>query len=190
MINRVNRIVLGLIGLVIAAVAVVGLLVAGDTISVDDEPGELYRDLADDVIGAKEAWGAGVIALAVVLAWLGLWWAFRQLVARADGSGVSTTEVVRTDRGSTTLEPVAVARAVAQDLETVPGVTGSKVRFIEMGQKPHLVATVSIRDDTEPAMVREAAEEPFARLCHALGTPGVTVDLRIRPTGAQPARVS
>jgi len=186
-IDRVNRVALGLIGAVMAAAGVIGLLARRRAIDLA-EPGTLYRRVHRNVVDHPETWKWSAIAGGTVLALASLLWVWRQIRPRGDGR-ISTTVLTRSQRGKTSVEPVAVARAVAKDLERVPGVTGAKVRMVTMTTRPQLVALVSIRDDADPHRVREGAELPYFRLCQALAVDAVDVDLRLRPTDELAARV-
>ena len=188
MVDGVNRFVLAFVGLVAAVASGLGLLLAEGTLEWD-QPSEIYERLADDAVANEAVWGGVAIAGGVLLALLGLAWAWRQLVGRSDGTGLGTTALVRTPKGRTTVEPVALARAVAADLATVPGVTNSRVRLLDLSPQPHLVAVLSLEDDAQMAAVREAAEAPFDRLCRALESPNLSADIRFRPTGKERSRV-
>lgn len=187
MIDRVNRIALGLIGAGMAAAGVIGLLARSNAIDLA-EPGTLYRRVNRNVVDHPDTWTWAAIAGGTVLALISLLWVWRQVRPRGDGR-ISTTVLTRSGRGKTSVEPVAVARTVAKDLERVPGVTGAKVRMVSMTTRPQLVAMVSIRDDADPHRVREGAELPYFRLCQALDVEAVDVDLRLRPTDEVAARV-
>ncbi len=186
MIDRLNRVLLTLLALLVAAAAVVGLLAGGGQLDVR-EPGSLYTDGADDVPERPELWGGVAIAVLVVLAVVGLVWAWRQVRPRREGGHLSPVELRRDQRGHTTVGSAALARMVADDLERLPGVVGSRVRVVEMAPRPRLIAWLDLGGDAEPALVRNATEVPLGRLCHALGVETVDADLRLRPTGTAPA---
>lgn len=188
LVDRVNRVVLFLIGLLLAAAGGVGLAAANGQLDLD-EPGQLYREAVDDVVDQRVAWATGALTALAILAILGLVWAWRQMAARADGPALGTVNVHDTPMGRTTVEPVAVARALARDLETVDGVTGAKVRVLEVQPQPHIVASVDLDAKATPAAVRAGVEEPIARACQVLAVPEMAVDLRLNPSDTQPPRV-
>jgi hypothetical protein len=185
--DRVNRIALGVIGALMLAAGITGILAANGSITLDP-PGTIYRRLARNVVDNPTVWQWAVIGVGALLAIACLLWVWRQVRPRDDGR-IGTTVVARTGRGKTSLEPVAVARAAAKDLRLVPGVTGAKVRMVSLDARPQVVASLSILDDADPDAVRAAAEAPFARLCTALQVDGIDVDLRLRPTDQVSARV-
>lgn len=188
MIDAVNRVVLALIGLALAAAGAVTLLAANDVIDID-QPGQLYGRAADNTGANPWVWGVAAIAGAVVVAVLGLYWVVRQVRARSDGPGIGTTDYIRTPKGTTTLEPAAVAKAVARDLERVPGVAGSRVRITELRPRPHVIAVLSLHDDAEVSAVTEGIEEPLGRLRENLGASDLSADVRLRPTAGRGSRV-
>ncbi len=187
-VDRVNRVVLFLVGSLFAIAGGVGLAAANEQVDLD-EPRRLYRQAVDDVVDQPAAWATGALAGLAILAVLSLVWAWRQIVARADGPPLGTVDVEDTPLGRTTVEPVAVARALAQDLESVDGVTGAKVRVLTVAPQPHIVASVDLDAQASPDAVRAGVEEPIARACRALVVPAMTVDLRLNPSGTQPPRV-
>lgn len=187
-VDRVDRVLLFVIGLLLAAAGGLGLAAANDTVDLD-EPGQLYRMAVDDVVDLPAAWATGALTGLAILAILALVWAWRQIVARADGPALGTVNVQDTPRGRTTVEPVAVARALARDLESVDGVTGAKVRVLDVQPQPHLVVSVDLDAQARPAAVRAGVEEPIARACRVLVVPEMTVDLRLNPSDTQPPRV-
>ncbi len=187
LVHRLNRVVLTLLGLVLTAAGVVGLLARNHSLDLA-EPGTYYRRLHRNAVDHSDVWRYAVVGGAAVLALVAVFWFWRQLRPRSDGR-IGSTLMRRTQRGRTSVEPVALARVVAQDLRLVPGVSAAKVRMVTLSNRPELVATVSIRDDADPDEVRAGAEGPFGRLCLALDVPAVEVDLRLRPTDEVAARV-
>lgn len=188
LVDRVDRVVLFVIGLVLVVAGGLGLAAANDAFDLDT-PGQIYRRAVDDVAVQPAAWATGALTALAILAILGLVWAWRQIVARADGPALGTVDMQDTPRGRTTVEPIAVARALARDLESVDGVTGAKVRVVDVGPQPHIVASVELDAQASPAAVRAGVEEPIARACRVLVVPDMTVDLRLNPSDTQPPRV-
>lgn len=187
MLDRVNRIVLGVVGLLLLAAGVVGILGANGSLRIE-QPGVLYRRVARNATANPDQWKWSAVGGGAVLALVCLFWAWRQIRPRGEGR-IGNTVLARTGRGKTSVEAVAVARAVAKDLRTVPGVTAAKVRMVSIDTRPECVARLGILDDADPEAVRTATEEPFARLCQALAVDAVDVDLRLRPTDERSSRV-
>lgn len=183
MTDRFNRLVLGALGVIVAVVAAIGLLARDEAIDLR-QPRALYRDAAREAAAERNLWGGVAIAGALLLAALGLLWAWRQIRSPRDGVRLSTVELARTPRGATTLAPVAAARALADDIESLPGVVGSRVRLMRWEPRPALIAWMDLQADADPLTVRAAAEEPLDRLCQALAVDGVVADFRLRPTAA------
>lgn len=185
--RRPNRIVLIIVGLVLAAAGTFALLAAGGVVAIA-QPADLYDQLAVSVAAYPREWAAGVVVGGLLVAALGAWLVRRQLRTRRGGR-VGTVQLDRRDLGGTTLEAAAVARAAAADLRTRRGVVDSNVRMLTFGSRPRLLVSLAIRADTEPRAVLDRAEDVYQRLCRVLGAEAVHVDTRVRPTGEPPSRV-
>ena len=177
-VDRVNRVVLFLIGAGLIAAGTVALL---SPQNVDlRQPRRLYADGARNIIDNPDLAFAITVAAAVVLFLLGLRWAWAQISPASGDGRISTTTVSRSPKGVTTVEPVSVARALAADLESVEGVHEANVRVIAMGSRPDLLATLEVRRDVALDTVRQAIEEPLSRFCASTGTEDVEAEIRIR----------
>lgn len=186
-IDRVNRCVLALVGLVLIAAGVVGLL-SDDRLDLRP-PARLYQDAASDIVDARAISLTIVLVIAIVLLLAGLAWSWAQ-VSPASGDGrISTTTVARTKQGVTTLEPVSAAKALSSDLETVDGVTRAGVRVISVGSRPDVIATVDIRRDVDLRHLRRDLDGPLDRFLAATGTQELDVELRFRIVGQDGPRV-
>ncbi len=178
-VDRFNRVALTILGLALIAAGALGLAAATDAVSWRS-PGHIYRDIADNAADRPLAWAAAAVAFGLVLVALGLWWAWKQVAPRAEGGRLSTAVVDHTSRGRTTVEPTALARAAAADLNRVDGVTRARVRVVSLHPVPDLIAWLDLRIDADIAAVQAALEPPLGRVAHALGTPSIECDLRLR----------
>lgn len=185
--RRPNRIVLGVTGLVLVAAGTLTLLAAGGAVPVA-QPADIYHELAASVAAYSWQWTAGVVAGGLLLAAAGAWLVRRQFRA-GHGGRLSTLTLDRRERGRTTVEATAVARAAAEDLRARRGVVGSEVRVVAFGSRPRLLVALAVSADTEPRTALDRAEDVYPRLCRVLGTEAVHVDTRVRPTAEPPARV-
>lgn len=185
--RRPNRFVLLLTGLLLVAAGTAALLAADGIIPLL-EPGELYEQLNTSVGAHPREWAAGVVVGGLLLAGIGAWLVQRQLKLRRGGR-LGTVTIQRGDRGGSTLEAAAVARAAAADLKAQRGVIDSRVRMITYGSRPRLLVFLALSADTEPRTALDRAEEVYQRVSQVLDKEAVHVDTRVRPTGERGGRV-
>ena len=188
MIDRLNRIVLWVVGAVLVAASVLGLL-AQDGVLDLDEPSRIYTDVQREIDDRPELWWTIVIAACAVLLVLGILWARRQLVRRG-GTGISTTTLQRTRRGDLTVEPVAVARAVETDLTRIPGVVDSRVRLLELGDTTELRARLQLARHVDLDTVRDGIGSVLDRMKGAVGAKEVKARVRLDLAEAERSRVA
>lgn len=151
-------------------------------------PAELSEQLAGSTADRPEAWAAGGVIGGLLVAAVGMWMVRRQLRVRR-GARLGTVTLHHDQRGRTTLESVAVARAAAADLRGRRGVVDSDVRMITLGARPRFLVSLAIGADIEPRTALERAEEVYDRVRQVLGRDAVHVDTTVRPTGQPPGRV-
>lgn len=181
-----NRLFLLLLGVLLVFGGTAGLLAAtewSDDLGLRSlpQPATLYQRLVDSV-QTRPALGATIlIALALILVVVGLLLAAAQLTVR-HVPHLGTVVLQRQPRGITRLEPHAVARAAAADLEQLPGVVASSARLLTFNRTPHLQVDLALARGADPDTLREAAEEVWDRVCQTLGVGEVDVDLRLRFT--------
>ncbi len=188
MIDRLNRVVLTLVGALLLAAGVLGLLAQTDVLNLRS-PGRLYTDGRDEILDDPELWWSIIIASAVVLTLLGILWARRQLVPRG-GSGISTTTLRHDRRGELTVEPVAVARAVEADFARIPGVVGSRVRLLELGDTTDLRARLHLARHVDIVAVRDGIGPVLDRMKGAIGARHVNARVRLDLAEADRSRVA
>jgi hypothetical protein len=187
-IDRFNRASLTILGLVLAATGTLGLLANTDTLSWQP-PADTYRDLARNAADHSEAWTASAVASGLVLVVLGLWWAWKQIAPRTEGGRLHTAVIARTPQGTTTLEPAALAKAAAADLARLDDVTRARVRLAALDPAPQVIAWLDLRIDTDITTIQTLVDQPLARLAHAVDSPVLDCDLRLRFTTDQAPRV-
>lgn len=202
MIDRVNRVLLALIGLGLVALAVLGLLAAQGLVRIA-EPATLYQR-AIAVLETPE--GMAITAAAgLVLVAIALWWVSRQItppvragvdtltihhnpVVQSSENG-SDGEEARPARGRTTLDADAVSRAVARDFAQLPGVEDAGCRLLTAGARPRLRVRAEVHADADLHEVRRAAEEVYGRVCRLLGVESVHAEVELRPRDRERERV-
>jgi hypothetical protein len=92
-------------------------------------------------------------------------------------------------RGRTTLEPVAVAKAMAHDLETVDAVRKAAVRIRSMGQEPAMRVRLTVDRAADPDRVLDQVEPVLQRGAQSLSASGVDARIRIDFAGRDESRV-
>ena len=178
--DALNRTVLTIVALLLAAAGLYGLLrgegAFGDTAS--DEP-LLWDDLRR-FVNDNAGWFWLVVAIvALVVAWLAWRWLRVQLLPTPS---LDHLPVGSAEEGSTNLSASAVSDAVQRDLEASPDVSAARVRLV--GDPDELAldirATVAAGADQERVR-RQIEDEVLHRAAEALEKPdlGSTVHLRL-----------
>ncbi len=177
--DRVNRVLLTLLGLVLLLAGAAGLLFGlgafGDTLAGEQVvAGEVERFVVD-----QAAWFWPVVAaVSLLLALLALRWLVLQLQSDRVGD-LDLTE--RRNEGETRVDGTAVTDALVAATEATPGVQSASARLVRVRGADQLVLLVRLADRAELAEVRRAlAEGPLTDLRRALGSetgPQVRVEL-------------
>ncbi|CAN5150575.1 hypothetical protein BH20ACT9_BH20ACT9_16370 [soil metagenome] len=187
--DTANRVVLGLLGLLLLAAGVVGLL-AGAGLAPLLEPSQIYAELLSGFQARADLWWPVSVAAAVVVALLGLVWALRQLVVRRTGGSVGDLVVGSADdRGRTSVPATSLASVAAMDLRRVPGVLDSTARLVNDPHRPDLRARLDVRPDADLSEVRRGADEVAGRLETVLGVDRLPTHVLVRPVPQGPSRV-
>jgi hypothetical protein len=176
-VNGVNRTVVTVLGLVLLAAGVLGLLYGADVFGDGPHPvlPQGMRDLAAD-----EGWFWWAVAGAcLVLALLGLRW----LLAQLQTDRVSRLDLTADDRdGLTTVHAGALTTAVEGEVAGIRGVTNASAHLRDTRGR-RLALTVDLTDYADIAEVRRDLEDrvvPHAR--QAIDDPGLPVDIELRPS--------
>ncbi|MGH8931780.1 MAG: hypothetical protein ACRDZO_14435 [Egibacteraceae bacterium] len=177
MIDRVNRVMLLLFGLALCAAGVVAIAARQRALRLM-QPSAIYRNMQVSVASRPALWWTVVIAVAVLLALLGLVYALRQLPVA--GTRLGTILLRRHDLGATRLEPSAVSKVVAADFSRMDDVTGSRVRMRGFQPQPSFAVRLDVDQHADMDQVRAHADEALQRVSHTLGVDGVDADLRLR----------
>jgi hypothetical protein len=186
--TAVNRTLLALVGLVLllggALLLVGGLdlnhrwqlgLPAGWTVT---QPHHAVLDAADRTRWRADSWWWPVLFAALgVTAALALWWLLTQLHR-------DTTELVTvpdTADVPVRLRGDALARAVADEAERIPGVARARVRLLGRSRKPVARIALLLTPGTAPGPVlRALGEGPLANARAATGLPELPAEARLR----------
>jgi hypothetical protein len=180
--NATNRTVLVLIGLVLVAVGVGGLLLSLNLIGGDTGPRPVIPDsVAGFATGTSWLpWAAA--AAAVVVALLGLWWLLTQF--RVDWPTQLDLTGDRPD-GTTTLAAGALTDAVEDDAASIRGVTGASASLRSQPTR-RLDLTVDLAAFADLGEVRRQLEQQTAnRTRQLIDQPNLPIWIEVRPTRRQ-----
>jgi hypothetical protein len=178
-VNATNRTVLALIGLVLLAAGVGGLLLSLDLIGGGTGRRPVVPDLvAGFIIGTSWLpWSAAAAALVVAL--LGLWWLLAQF--RVDWPTQLDLTGDRPD-GTTTLAAGALTDAVEDDAASIRGVTGASASLRSQPTR-RLDLTVDLAAFADLGEVRRRLEQQTAtRTRQVIDQPNLPIWIELRPT--------
>jgi hypothetical protein len=182
-VDRVNRIVLLLLGLLLLAAGGTGLALGFGRRLADTA---VLPPIAPTFIAANHSWfWPTVVASAVVLALLGLVWVTAQL--RTDR--VSQLELASDPAaGSTTLLSRAILDAVGNEIADYDGVWRATARMSGRPARPRLVLKVTVEAGADLGAVRRQVEsEAIAHVRAALETE-LPVRIEFGVAGGPPMR--
>ncbi|MFE9204032.1 alkaline shock response membrane anchor protein AmaP [Micromonospora sp. NPDC007230] len=180
--DRLNRIVLTLLALVLLAAGVAILLAGADVYGRGFSRRHLLDNPATRFVGAHGGWFwpvAGVAAAIVAL--LGLRWLAAVVTTEPSQRRINIS--TNGDSGRTVLDSGALADAVKAEVEDCPGVDEVDTRLSGSPYTPRLALTVTADPDADIAALRERLEAlVLPRIRYALGRPDlpVTLDLTQR----------
>jgi hypothetical protein len=178
-VNATNRTVLALIGLVLLAAGVGGLLLSLNLIANETGQSPVVPDTVAGFV-ARTSWLPwAAAAAAVVVALLGLWWLLAQF--RVDWPGQLDLTGDRPD-GTTTLTAGALTDAVEDDAASIRGVTGASA---SLRSKParRLDLTVDLAAFADLGEVRRRLEQQTAaRTRQVIDQPSLPIRIELRPT--------
>jgi len=186
--DRLNRGMLLVLGLLLTAGGVVGLLV-GFGVFGDAVPGRpVFDNAAARFVGRNGTWLWPLFGLAgLVVTLLALLWLRAQL---------RTTTVGDLDLeqagggGRTELSSSAVTEALVGEVESYRGVRSASARLTGDDRDPDLALVVSLEDRADIAGVRRRVEaEAVSHVRQALDTPELPVRLDLRVTTRRGSRV-
>jgi hypothetical protein len=185
--TRTNRSALALIGLLLLAAGVAGLVVSFGGLGAEAR-GESVLDPATRSFAATHDWfWIAVAAAALLVAILALLWLRAQL----------STNRVRTmnlesdrSRGTTRLEVAALERACADELQSRRGIGRARAIMLGSGYAPRLVLFISLdgREDLG-AVDRAVQSDILPKIRQALESPDLPVRIEYamaRQTGRPP----
>ncbi|MDA4829671.1 MULTISPECIES: hypothetical protein [Actinomycetes] len=87
------------------------------------------------------------ITTTVIAAIFALWWLLHQIPTKAPTTSYRLSEDA--DHGTVTLEPPVLARAVEDQLQALPGITGAHAELAGSARHPQLLATLTLAPRTD-----------------------------------------
>jgi hypothetical protein len=183
-VNRLNRAVLTVLGLLLSAGAVTGLALGAGARGAS----AAHRPLLDPEIGAyvdREPWFWWVVAATgIVVALLALTW----LLAQARTDRVRQVELTAGDPGgATVVQAGAVTEAVEQEVGSYLGVANASAR-LRGGRTHRLDLTVEVSHAADFAELRNRLQQhTVVSLRQVLDAPDLPVHVQLRPA-PEPAR--
>lgn len=177
-VDRLDRVLLAVLGLVAVALGTVVLLAGADVVALRS-PAALHADAVASAGRHEAAWTAGAVGGGALVAVLALWWAWAQVRRRPERGRLGPTRLDVDGPGRTTLAPAPLARALAADVEQVDGVAAATARLVAVRPVPEVLVTVTAGLDCDLARLRADLEGPLARLAGALGVDAVHADVRL-----------
>lgn len=182
--DRLNRVLLALLGLLLLAGGVMTLVRSfdgfGATLADDPLLGGPQERLFDEY--SPWAWIA-VAAVAALVALLALRWLLAQL--RTDRVGNLDLEP-DDRRGTTTLHPGAVTTAVCEEIESYRGVRSASARLLHDPRRPELVLHVDLDPRADIAATRRRIEaDAVAHTRQALDLDELPTRLVLRPAARE-----
>lgn len=185
--NRLNRILLTLIGVLLVLVGVGAILLNTGVFGAD----RASRAVVDHTIiqtvhrDARWLWPT-VGAVGFVLGIAAIYW----LVVQLRVERVTSIALQRTRSGELILAGSALTDAVVAEAESIPGVERARVRLTRDEINPELVLTVWLREGANLADVGRAIDgQVLAHAREALGRDALTTWLRIDVDAGERERV-
>jgi hypothetical protein len=164
--HGLNRVILSLIGLVLVAAAVYGLIRGFNGFGSSRARQPLITPDGVDWLDRNHQWFWPVVAVvSAVVAIAALAWLLTQFHSRP----ARLNWTVAQDGGTTTIAGEGVASAVHDDLVQLATVERANVRLIGDADEPGLDIRLWVHDDaTLPAVLHEITATVTPRLCQAL----------------------
>jgi hypothetical protein len=180
-VDRLNRTVLLLLGLLLIAVGGYGLARGFGAFGQDPADDATLSDTVVDFAARNTEWFWPAVALgALLLAYLALRWFQAQIPVPQTVRQIDLTK--DSTRGTTRARAGGVARALAADVDRQEGVSSAKARFVQRDGRADLEVVAEIFDDADLEDVRRHIEErALARFRRTLEPEDMRVHLIIRP---------
>lgn len=178
-VDRVNRVLITVFGLIFVAAGALGLLVGAGVFGEAAAHTGLISRQMHDYAERNSSWYWVVIgSSAAAVALLAMWWLYSQ----ASSSRVPSVQLAQDDTdGFTRLQATALTSAVEADISRYPGVESSTVSLRDWPAAPVLRVGVSLLASADIREVRTHIETHAAvRARQATGWDRLPVHIRLR----------
>lgn len=176
--SRVNRTALTVLGLLLLAVGVLGVVLSSGGFGERRAASAVVpQDLREVAADSWWFWPA-LAVVALIIAYLGWRW----LTAQVRTDRLRQLDLTGNPReGTTTIDTSAITRALADEVDDLPGVSGAAAHLRGHGA-PRMDLVVDLTRRADVALVRKRLEtEVVPRLRQALDDPDLPVAIQLRP---------
>jgi hypothetical protein len=188
--DRLDRLVLTGLGVLLAAAGAYGLLRGGGGLGdgAADDP-LLLPSVRDFVADNQLLFWAAAAIVALVVAWLGYRWLRAQFpasktVRHLEFEAGPPAPAAPASQGEIRLSSAAAAQALQDDLEAHDDVGSAKARLLRGRPRPDVELRVGVADDVDvAALARWIEDEALGRLAQALQVDELTARTEVRFTG-------
>lgn len=185
-VNRINRAVLTLLGLLLSVGAAAGLALGARAFGAAPAHRHLLETQVSGYADRMPWFWWAVAAGAVVAGLLALSWLMAQ--GRSDRIGRVDLAVDDGD-GVTVVHADAVAEAVEHEVGSFPGVTAASAR-LRQDRARRVDLVIGLREAADLAELRDRIQrETVTNLRHVLDAPDLRVHVQLRPASEERARV-
>ncbi len=178
--DRVNRFVVTLLGLLLLGIGGYGLLRGAGALGEQQADDPLLTPGLERFVEENRQWfWAVVTGVSLLVALAAARWLKEQLTS---SPSLSSLAVATGDGpGRSTLDTAAVSAAVTRDLEDDPDITSARVRVVPAGDAIGLDVRASVTDDGDVHAVRQRIEtDVLERARTALGRPDLRATVRLK----------
>jgi hypothetical protein len=188
--DRTNRAALALLGLLLLALGVSGLLLGAGVFGDRAAHRTLLDNSVSRFIGAHGSWlWPAAAAVMIVIALLAVRWLLTVLFSTARLADI--TVAGDHSAGRTTLTSTALGDALSGEIETYRGVHSARSHLEGDPTNPRLAVTVDTDRNADLAALRRHIEtDALAHARHALDLPDLPIRLDITITRQRSARVT
>lgn len=191
-IDRRNRTRFFLLGLILLALGIAGLLIQAEILQntfnlAIDSPGSYYQQLRELV---RDYAGWAILALIVLGLLLFLWglsWIRSQIATPT--TKVRDITLQEQPEGATVLDAEAVGGVLARDLEQLPDVHDASARLVTAGPRPKIAVRATVDGAADLATLRNDMEGAYGRLRTVLGSESIESTLHVKPVPSRKSRV-
>ena len=188
--DRTNRLALTVFGLIVFLAGVFGLTASTGGLGKAYAHRALLANRLSTYIGAHGDWlWPAAAAGCLLIALIALRWIAALLLSTDRASDITIISGSR--QGTTIMHPAALSGALTREIETYRGVDTARARVLGDPGDPALVVTVTATRSADLAALRHRIEsDALSHARHALGKPGLPIQLDIDVSNRTPERVS